>query len=96
MAADARRVGNEVLGTKCWSTFAYTRWEAVMVWWSLVPEAPCWERSLGRAQSGRRLLGLMSKATPQVETAEGGWSGAKEKEWPVSATPDSMVKVAPW
>tara|TARA_B100000795_G_scaffold248072_1_gene214718 strand:+ start:2066 stop:2182 length:117 start_codon:yes stop_codon:yes gene_type:complete len=38
----------------------------------------------------------MSKATPQVETAEGGWSGAKEKEWPVSATPDSMVKVAPW
>ena len=49
---------------------------------------------LGRAQSGRRLL--MSKATPQAETAEGGWSGAKEKEWPVSATPDSMVKVAPW
>ena len=32
---------------------------------------------------------LMSKPTPQAETAEGGWSSAKD--WPVSATPDKSV-----
>ena len=92
MAADARRVGNGVLDRRACTVDQ-------LIWVLLPNKKNGGARRVGksgRAQSGRRLLGLMSKATPQVETAEGGWSGAKEKEWPVSATPDSMVKVAPW